>query len=418
MTTTNTQPSATPPAGGGGSSWGKWVAAAVAVALLVPMIFIVLLVGLLGGGSASNAACLPAWSETADGITGGGFEPSGTTRQKQIANAKAINAAVKDAGLGGLAAEIAIIAAMGESSLLNISYGDARHGVTNPDGTPTSSIGLFQQQKWWGTKAQRMDPAYATTSFLTGIGHDGTGGLVSVNNWRNRPITQVIHDVQKNAVATHYIRSYAPARDIIAAAGIDINRPSENGPATTDNTESNGGNVAASNECNPGATSGQASDVKNAGPATNDYPWQSRTPGPGIYNADPLGFFYGECTSFVAWRLNRDAGGTAQSPYEFTNSTGGVIKGNGAQWRAAWEQLGWKVSQKPVEGAVAWWGSNGAPGIGPAGHVAYVHSVDGSKVHIEEYNNVALAPPGHKYSQRTIEASDVNAFLYPPPLKD
>ena len=48
---------------------------------------------------------------------------------------------------------IAVMTAMGESSLRNIDYGDwETSGVTNPDGSRTTSIGLFQQQDSWGTR--------------------------------------------------------------------------------------------------------------------------------------------------------------------------------------------------------------------------------------------------------------------------
>lgn len=38
------------------------------------------------------------------------------------------------------------------------------------------TLGLFQQNpRWWGTKGQILDPAYATTSFI--LGRPGTPGL-------------------------------------------------------------------------------------------------------------------------------------------------------------------------------------------------------------------------------------------------
>jgi hypothetical protein len=45
-------------------------------------------------------------------------------------------------------------AAIVESGVHSLPYGDA------------TSIGLFQQQDWWGTFAQRMDPYYASHEFL------------------------------------------------------------------------------------------------------------------------------------------------------------------------------------------------------------------------------------------------------------
>src|ERR1035438_5615330 len=42
---------------------------------------------------------------------------------------------------------------------------------------------------------------------------------------------------------------------------------------------------------------------------TNDYPFASSTPD----TVDPYDFYTRECTSFVAWRMNRDAGTTDQA---------------------------------------------------------------------------------------------------------
>jgi len=49
---------------------------------------------------------------------------------------------------------------------MNIDDGGSEtNGVRNPDGTPTTSIGLFQQQDSWGTPQERIDPTTAATLF-------------------------------------------------------------------------------------------------------------------------------------------------------------------------------------------------------------------------------------------------------------
>jgi hypothetical protein len=45
-------------------------------------------------------------------------------------------------------------AALVESNMRNLNYGDA------------SSLGVFQQQKGWGSPAERMDPEKATAKFI------------------------------------------------------------------------------------------------------------------------------------------------------------------------------------------------------------------------------------------------------------
>ena len=133
----------------------------------------------------------------------------------------------------------------------------------------------------------------------------------------------------------------------------------------------------------------------------DDYPWYyelSEDQGAGL---SPLNYYYRQCTDFVAWRLNRDAG-AYDAPFKFVWSTLTPTGGNASQWEYAWEQHGWTVSTTPIVGSVAWFGWSN--------HVAYVKSVnaDGT-VTVEEYNYVP-----NVYSQRTIPAASVESFLYPP----
>jgi len=129
--------------------------------------------------------------------------------------------------------------------------------------------------------------------------------------------------------------------------------------------------------------------------AGDDYPWR------GSSGLSPLRYVARQCTDFVAWRLNRDAGSTsAPFKYDWGNMTPGG--GNASAWANAWKNNGWKTSTTPVAGAVAWFNGN---------HVAYVKSVDGNSVNLEEYNWSSSGA----YHTRTISTSDVALFLYPPP---
>lgn len=405
-----------------------WIGAAVGAVLLVVAVIVVLLMVLISAiagpsTQSANAAgpCLPAGVGTNPGSAA---QTSVEVRAEQIENAQKIDAATQKAGLSGQASRIAIITAMGESTLMNLDYGDQVNGVTNPDGSAATSYGLFQQQtsQGWGTKEQVMDPEYATTSFLLGPNHDRKGGLVTVKGWENNSdVSQVIHAVQRNSDSGHYNRSISAADGVIEEAEINVDRAGEAPPESdTEDTapgDTDTGTVLAASSC--GGASGSV-DPQNA---NDDYPWLDITPGPGVYVADPLGYYYGECTSFAAFRLNRDAG-TTEAPFKYTQANGYRF-GNGKEWKAAWIAQGWQVSNTPVAGAIAYWdsyggGSASSPqfGIGEAGHVAYVQAVtDDGKAVIEEYNNAGEAPPGHKYSMRPqpVEPSEVNAFLYPPP---
>lgn len=155
---------------------------------------------------------------------GEGAVATGSIAQQQITNAKTIDSVVQKLGLSGRASLIVLTAAVGESDLINIGYGDARNGVRNPDGTLTTSFGLFQQQTsmGWGTKEQVMNPAFATESFLKGRG--GNKGLLSVSGWETGDISTVIHSVQRNANPNHYTKFVGRAQAIAERAGIDLNR--------------------------------------------------------------------------------------------------------------------------------------------------------------------------------------------------
>lgn len=134
----------------------------------------------------------------------------------------------------------------------------------------------------------------------------------------------------------------------------------------------------------------------------DDYPWPYELADVEGGGLSPLNYFYRECVDFVAWRLNRDAG-SYKAPFKWTWSNLTPTGGNASQWRYAWENHGWPMSTKPIVGSVAWFNGN---------HVAYVTRVntDGT-VFIEEYNHGGT----HVYGQRTIPATDVAMFLYPPP---
>ena len=127
----------------------------------------------------------------------------------------------------------------------------------------------------------------------------------------------------------------------------------------------------------------------------DDYPFRSS------YGLSPLSYVARQCTDFVAWRLNRDAGVTGGNwKYVWSNLTPGG--GNASEWASAWKSHGWKTSKTPVAGSVAWFYGN---------HVAYVKSVGDKTVSLEEYNWGG----SRSYHTRTVAWSDVALFLYPPP---
>ncbi|MGK3950317.1 hypothetical protein [Microbacterium sp. K2] len=129
---------------------------------------------------------------------------------EQLENAATIMQTATALGFGRDGQILGVMTAMGESSLNNIDYGDwETSGFTNPDGSRTTSIGLFQQQHWWGSAEQRMDPATAATLFYE--------RLARVHDWQSIDQSLAIHRVQINLDPTYYTRYAADATAVVDA---------------------------------------------------------------------------------------------------------------------------------------------------------------------------------------------------------
>ena len=128
--------------------------------------------------------------------------------REQLENAATIVTTARERGFERDGQILGVMAAMGESSLHNIDYGDwETSGVTNPDGSRTSSIGLFQQQDWWGSVEERMDPATSAGLFYA--------RLARLRDWPELEPTTAIHRVQINADPQHYARFEERAAELV-----------------------------------------------------------------------------------------------------------------------------------------------------------------------------------------------------------
>ncbi len=131
--------------------------------------------------------------------------------QEQLVNAAVIIDVGNQLGLGPRDQAIAVMTAMGESSLRNIDYGDWETSQrTNPDGSPTSSLGLFQQQDWWGSRDERLDPPTSARLFYAAM-------LRKVPDRDNLEPTIVAHLVQVNSDEEHYAKYWESAVAVVAA---------------------------------------------------------------------------------------------------------------------------------------------------------------------------------------------------------
>ena len=187
------------------------------------------------------------------------------------------------------------------------------------------------------------------------------------------------------------------AQSVIVEASITATTPLRDGYSATTPEQ-----LAQMSRDAARAASNAAYAASGARALGDDYPWPYeliQEQGGGL---SPLNYYYRECVDFVAWRLNLDAG-SYSAPFTYVWSNLTPNGGNASQWKSAWQNHGWPTSNVPVVGAVAWFTYN---------HVAYVKAVtsDGWVV-LEEYNQQGT----HVYSQRTILASSVPMFLYPPP---
>ncbi|MFG3418109.1 hypothetical protein [Micromonospora sp. NPDC048063] len=121
---------------------------------------------------------------------------------EQVANAKAIIAATKKAGMDERAAVVSIATALQESKLENLGHLGDRNDH--------DSQGLFQQRpsSGWGTVEQITDPEYSTTAFLK--------GLKQVDGWQDMPLTEAAQTVQVSAYPDHYAQWEQQAADLVA----------------------------------------------------------------------------------------------------------------------------------------------------------------------------------------------------------
>ncbi|MFD0287685.1 C40 family peptidase [Streptomyces lutosisoli] len=123
-------------------------------------------------------------------VSGGSdVEVSGLPDPKeQLPNAKVIVATGVQLGIPARGQIIALATALQESGLRNLDHGDR------------DSIGLFQQRpsQGWGTRAQIMDPVYASKKFYK--------ALKSLKDWEKMPVTVAAQKVQKSGMPDAYAK--------------------------------------------------------------------------------------------------------------------------------------------------------------------------------------------------------------------
>ncbi|MFC6044829.1 peptidoglycan DD-metalloendopeptidase family protein [Nocardioides hankookensis] len=152
--------------------------------------------------AATAARFRPAAATATTGSSTGALPAVAGFDAEQVANAAAVIAAGAELGVPARAQRIAVMTALGESSLRVLDYGDA----AGPD-----SRGLFQQRGngAWGSLADRMDPRISSLNFYK--------ALLRVPHWETLEPTLAAHETQHNADPYHYERFWEPAGRLLAA---------------------------------------------------------------------------------------------------------------------------------------------------------------------------------------------------------
>ncbi len=120
-------------------------------------------------------------------------------------NARIIVEVGRSLGVSDRGLVIALAAAMQESSLRNIDYGDR------------DSVGLFQQRPstGWGDRADLLDPWHAARLFFGGPGGPNSGitpGLLDIHGWESMSVTEAAQAVQVSAYPDAYAKWELSAR--------------------------------------------------------------------------------------------------------------------------------------------------------------------------------------------------------------
>jgi len=118
---------------------------------------------------------------------------------EQAADAATIAGVALRLGLPDHAVTIALAAALQESKLYNLDYGDR------------DSLGIFQQRpsQGWGTPAQLRDPAYAAGAFYS--------HLTRIDGWQQLAISTAAQRVQHSADGSAYVQWEEEARAMARA---------------------------------------------------------------------------------------------------------------------------------------------------------------------------------------------------------
>lgn len=229
---------------------------------------------------------------------------------------------------------IAVMTGMKESSLTNISHGDAVRNDT---------IGVFQIGPEHGSHADRMDPAWSAKNFYE--------RLTAVEGWESMEPTLAAHEAQRNADPNAYASLWPDALQVVQALAV----PGNDTGATV-----GAGAVAAATGCDTGADGWAVNAATSfVGPYNQSQLLERAERYVAAGKSDPyfnsVSTWYRMCQHFVANMSGRVNSGyaTASDAWAHFVSTGVAHPASAVDGHA------------PPVGAWLYYG-----GGGPAGHVA------------------------------------------------
>ena len=131
---------------------------------------------------------------------------------EMAANARIIIQVGRELGVSNRGLVIGLAAAMQESSLRNVTYGDR------------DSVGVFQQRPstGWGTRSALLDVAHAARLFFGGPSNPNKGktrGLLDIAGWQSMTVTQAAQKVQISAYPNAYAKWEKSATAWLAQLG-------------------------------------------------------------------------------------------------------------------------------------------------------------------------------------------------------
>lgn len=126
--------------------------------------------------------------------------------EEQLQNAKIIQTVGRELGASSRDIQIAIMAALVESELRNLNYGDR------------DSIGMFQQRDAWGSAAARLDPYQSAKMFFLG-GNSGQRGLLDLTDRNSLGMGEAAQAVQVSAYPDRYAQHQGEAASILGSLG-------------------------------------------------------------------------------------------------------------------------------------------------------------------------------------------------------